>query len=128
MSQKQWISSGSVFETVAAYSRAVVENGWVHVSGTTGFNYADMTISNDVVTQTHQCFATISTALKQAGCGLNDVVRVRYFLTDASDFNLLAPLFGHYFKVARPAATAVVVGLIDPRMKIEIEVTARVFT
>jgi reactive intermediate/imine deaminase len=126
MPSKQLISSGSSFEAVAGYSRAVVENGLVHVSGTTGFDYAAMTIQSDVIAQTHQCFANISAALKQAGASLDDVVRVHYLLTDARDFEALAPIFGQYFKTARPAATAMVVGLVDARMKIEIEVTARV--
>jgi enamine deaminase RidA (YjgF/YER057c/UK114 family) len=126
MSEKRFISSGSSFESLAGYSRAVVEHGLVHVSGTTGFDYAAMTISDDVVDQTHQCFANISAALKRAGASLDDVVRVHYLLTDPRDFNTLAPLFGEYFNKARPAATAMVVGLIDPRMQIEIEVTARI--
>ncbi|MGL4576455.1 MAG: RidA family protein [Burkholderiaceae bacterium] len=126
MSAKRFISSGSTFESLAGYSRAVVEHGLVHVSGTTGFDYAAMTISDDVVAQTHQCFANISAALKQAGASLDDVVRVHYLLTDARDFNTLAPIFGEYFKKARPAATAMIVGLVDPRMQIEIEVTARI--
>jgi enamine deaminase RidA (YjgF/YER057c/UK114 family) len=126
MSAKQLISSGSTFESLAGYSRAVLEHGLVHVSGTTGFDYAAMTISDDVVAQTHQCFSNISAALKQAGASLDDVVRVHYLLTDPRDFNTLAPIFGEYFKKARPAATAMIVGLVDPRMQIEIEVTARI--
>ncbi len=125
MTDKRFISSGSDFEKLAGYSRAVVENGLVHVSGTTGFDYSKMTISNDLITQTHQTFTNISAALKQAGCTLDDVLRVHYLLTDASYFNQVAPIFGEYFKQARPAATAMVVGLVDTRMKIEIEVTAR---
>lgn len=126
MSNKRFISSGSDFEKLAGYSRAVIENGLVHVSGTTGFDYATMTIKDDLIAQTHQIFANISAALKQAGCTLDDVVRVHYLLTDPAHFNQVAPLFGEYFKHARPAATAMVVGLVDARMKIEIEVTARV--
>jgi enamine deaminase RidA (YjgF/YER057c/UK114 family) len=125
MTAKRFISSGSDFEKLAGYSRAVVENGLVHVSGTTGFDYATMSIKDDLIAQTHQTFANISAALKQAGCTLDDVVRVHYLLTDVSYFNQAAPIFGEYFKQARPAATALVVGLVDPRMKIEIEVTAR---
>jgi enamine deaminase RidA (YjgF/YER057c/UK114 family) len=98
----------------------------VHVSGTTGFDYATMAIPPDALAQTHQCFANLSAALAQAGCTLDDVVRVRYMLTDAALFEPLAPVFGQYFARARPAATAVVVGLVDPRMKVEIEVDARV--
>jgi enamine deaminase RidA (YjgF/YER057c/UK114 family) len=119
------ISSGSSFEALAGYSRAVVDGDWIHVSGTTGFDYRDMSIVDDAVQQTHQCFSNISAALAQAGASLDDVVRVRYLFTDARLFDHVAPVFGHYFARARPAATAMVVGLIDPRMKIEIEVTAR---
>ena len=125
MSGVRHISSGSSFEALAGYSRAVVDGDWIHVSGTTGFDYHDMSIVDDVVQQTHQCFSNISAALAQAGTSLDDVIRVRYLLTDASLFDQVAPVFGHYFVHARPAATAMVVGLIDPRMKIEIEVTAR---
>ena len=125
MSGVRHISSGSSFEALAGYSRAVVDGDWIHVSGTTGFDYSDMSIVDDVVQQTHQCFRNISAALAQAGTSLDDVIRVRYLLTDASLFDQVAPVFGHYFVHARPAATAMVVGLIDPRMKIEIEVTAR---
>lgn len=119
------ISSGSTFETLAGYSRAVVDDGYVHVSGTAGFDYAAMTIADDLVAQTHQCFANIAGALAETGLTLDDVVRARYLLVDAADFARVAPIFGHYFAQARPAATAMVVGLVDPRMKIEIEVTAR---
>ena len=125
MTSRRLISSGSTFEALAGYSRAVVDGDWVHVSGTTGFDYATMTISDDAVVQTHQCFANIRHALEQAGLSLDDVVRVRYLLTDIALFDTLAPLFGPYFAKARPAATAMIVGLVDPRMKIEIEVTAR---
>jgi enamine deaminase RidA (YjgF/YER057c/UK114 family) len=122
---RRLISSGSSFEVVAGYSRAVVEGHYVHVAGTTGFDYATMTIDADPVAQTHQCFRNIDAALAQAGCSLDDVVRVRYYLTDASLFERIAPVCGSYFKVARPAATAIVCGLVDARMRIEIEVTAR---
>lgn len=122
---KRLISSGSDFEKVAGYSRAVVDGDTVHVAGTTGFDYATMSIDPDPVAQAHQCFRNIAKALAEAGCTLDDVVRVRYYLTDAALFPRVAPLFGQYFAVARPAATAVVCGLIDPRMALEIEVTAR---
>ncbi|MGI9024956.1 MAG: RidA family protein [Burkholderiaceae bacterium] len=120
------ISSGSRFENLAGYSRALVDGEYVHVSGTTGFDYAAMTIVDDVVEQTHQCFRNIDAALAEAGVTLADVVRARYLLVDAADFERVAPIFGHYFAKARPAATAMIVGLVDPRMKIEIEVTARI--
>ena len=125
MSGVRHISSGSSFEALAGYSRAVVDGDWIHVSGTTGFDYRDMSIVDDAVQQTHQCFSNISAALAQADASLDDVIRVRYLLTDARLFDQVAPVFGQYFARARPAATAMVVGLIDPRMKIEIEVTAR---
>ncbi len=122
---KRHISSGSRFEALAGYSRAVVDDRYVHVSGTTGFDYATMTISEDALEQTHQCFRNITAALREAGCTLDDVVRVRYLLTEAALFEQLAPVFGQHFAKARPAATAQICGLIDPRMRIEIEVTAR---
>jgi enamine deaminase RidA (YjgF/YER057c/UK114 family) len=125
MAERRLISSGSAFEAQAGYSRAVDDGDYVHVAGTTGFDYAAMRIDDDPAAQCHQCFANIAAALAQAGCTLDDVVRVRYYLTDAELFPGLAPLFGQYFSRARPAATAVVCGLIDPRMNIEIEVTAR---
>ena len=124
MAERRLISSGSSFEAVAGYSRAVVDGSDVFVSGTTGFDYARMTIDDDPLAQAHQCFRNIAQALGEAGCTLDDVVRVHYLLTDASLFGTLAPVFGEYFARARPAATAMVVGLVDPRMKVEIEVTA----
>ena len=123
--KRRYISSGSDFETLAGYSRAVIDGDYVHVSGTTGFDYTDMTIKEDIVEQVHQVFRNIESALQQADCSLDDVIRVHYYLVDAAAFRQAAPLFGKYFSKARPAATAVVVGLVDPRMKIEIEVTAR---
>ena len=125
MPERRLISSGSTFEALAGYSRAVVDGDDVFVSGTTGFDYARMSIDEDPVAQTRQCFRNIERALAEAGCSLDDVVRVRYLLVDAALFEPLAPVLGEYFRRARPAATAMVVGLVDPRMKIEIEVTAR---
>jgi enamine deaminase RidA (YjgF/YER057c/UK114 family) len=122
---KRLISSGSTFEAVAGYSRAVVDGDTVHVAGTTGFDYATMRIDDDPEAQCRQCFRNIAAALEEAGCTLDDVVRVRYYLTDVRLFERLAPIFGEHFARARPAATAIVCGLVDPRMKIEIEVTAR---
>jgi enamine deaminase RidA (YjgF/YER057c/UK114 family) len=122
---RQRISSGSSFEAIGGYSRAVVEADTVYVAGTTGFDYATMRIAEDPLAQCHQCFRNISAALAEAGCTLDDVVRVRYYLTEARLFEALAPVFGQYFARARPAATALVCGLVDPRMKLEIEVTAR---
>jgi enamine deaminase RidA (YjgF/YER057c/UK114 family) len=125
MTERRLISSGSSFEAVAGYSRAVVEGDYVHVSGTTGFDYVKMTIDADPAVQARQCFRNIAAALEQAGCSLDDVIRVRYFLVDAALFEQLAPIFGEHLGKARPAATALVCGLVDARMKIEIEVTAR---
>lgn len=125
MTERKLISSGSSFEAVAGYSRAVVEGDYVHVSGTTGFDYATMTIDPDPAVQTRQCFRNIAAALEQAGGSLDDIVRVRYLLVDAALFEQLAPIFGEHLGKARPAATALVCGLVDARMKIEIEATAR---
>ena len=122
---RRLISSGSSFEQVAGYSRAVVDGDWVMVSGTTGYDYARMLIEPDVEQQTRQAFENIKAALAQADCTLDDVVRVHYYLTEQADFARLAPIFGEYLGKARPAATALVCGLVDPAMKIEIEVTAK---
>lgn len=122
--QRQHISSGSRFESEIGYSRAVVVGDWVFVSGTTGFDYNSMAISQDVAEQTAQCFKNIATALAQAGATLNEVVRVNYILPHAADFEACWPVLRQYLGQARPAATMVSAGLIDPRMKIEIEVTA----
>ena len=124
--ERKLISSGSSFEKIAGYSRAVADGQYVHVSGTTGFDYAAMTIADNLIEQTHQCFRNIEAALNQAGVTLDDVVRTHYLLVDAADFERVAPIFGQYFAKARPAATAMIVALVDPRMKIEIEVTARI--
>lgn len=118
------ISSGSTFEKSIGYSRAVVDGDWVFVSGTTGFDYSTMTIQDDVVAQCEQALRNIEAALKQAGSALKDVVRVHYLLTHAGDFEACWPALGRAFGEVRPAATALVCGLVDPRMKIEIEVTA----
>ncbi|WP_223786825.1 RidA family protein [Marinicella meishanensis] len=122
---KKQISSGSAFEAEYAYSRAVIDGQYVFVSGTTGYDYATMTISEDVVTQTEQCFENIKLALSAAGCGLHDVVRIHYLLPDKDDFARCAPVLRQYLSDSRPAATMMVVGLLDDKMKIEIEVTAR---
>jgi enamine deaminase RidA (YjgF/YER057c/UK114 family) len=119
------ISSGSAFERDYAYSRAVVDGEWIFVSGTTGFDYATMTIADDIEAQAEQCFRNIAAALAEAGASLADVVRVRYILPDAYRFERCAPLIRRFLGEARPAATMIQAGLLDPRMQIEIEVTAR---
>jgi len=121
---RKLISSGSSFEKEMGYSRAVVEGDWVFVSGTTGFNYADMTIADDVVNQTEQCLKNIAGVLKQAGSSMSKVVRVTYILPDASEFEQCWPVLKKYLGDVRPAATMFAAGLSDPRMKIEIQVTA----
>lgn len=119
------ISSGSPFELDMAYSRAVVDGDWVFVSGTTGFDYATMTISDNVVEQAEQCFRNIQLALEQAGSSLADIVRIHYILPVASEFSSCHPVMRKYLGDVRPAATMISAGLIDARMRIEIEVTAR---
>lgn len=118
------ISSGSSFEAQIGYSRAVVAGNWVFVSGTTGFDYRTMTISDDVVMQAEQCLKNIASALEQAGSSLQDVVRVTYVLPQTADFEPCWPVLRQYFGEVRPAAMMISAGLADPRMKIEIEVTA----
>ncbi|CAN5282965.1 hypothetical protein BH11PSE9_BH11PSE9_16130 [soil metagenome] len=122
---RQLISSGSVFEEKMAYSRAVVDGEWVFVSGTTGFDYATMTISDNIAEQAEQCFKNIEAALKQAGASLADVVRATYVVPQAADFEHCWPVLRKYFGEVRPAAMMISAGLADPRMQIEIEVTAR---
>jgi enamine deaminase RidA (YjgF/YER057c/UK114 family) len=122
---RRLISSGSTFETQIGYSRAVVDGDWVFVSGTTGFDYTSMTIAEGVVEQTEQCLRNIEFALEQAGASLRDVVRVTYVLPDAAEFPLCWPILRRYFGDIRPAAMMISAGLADPRMRIEIEVTAR---
>ena len=118
------ISSGSTFEKDIGYSRAVVEGDWIFVSGTTGFDYATMTLADGVVAQAEQCFRNIEAALAQAGATLASVVRVTYILPDADEFPECWPVLRKYMGEVRPAATMFSAKLLDPRMRIEIEVTA----
>ena len=122
---RRLISSGSTFEKEIGYSRAVVDGEWIFVSGTTGFDYQSMTISSDVVEQTEQCFKNIQAALREAGAELSDVVRVHYIVPRGDDFQKCWPVLRKYLGDVRPAATMISAGLADPRMAIEIEVTAR---
>ncbi len=124
MGERQRISQGSTFEEQASYSRAIVDGRWVFVAGTTGFDYATMTISDDFVTQVDQALANIADALERAGSSPDDVVRVTYLVPDPDDFEACWPSLRRFFGAAKPAATMMVVGLMEPRMKIEIEVTA----
>ncbi len=125
MSGRRLISSGSSFEALAGYSRAVVDGDWVFVSGTTGFDYAAGTISDDAAEQTRQTLRNIEAALEEAGLGLADVVRVRVFIAAREDFDAVARVLGERFRDVRPANTTVVAALVDARMKVEIEATAR---
>ena len=121
---RQLISSGSTFEQEIGYSRAVVDGDRIFVSGTTGFDYTTMTIADDVVAQAEQCLKNIEAALAQADARLCDVVRVTYVLPRAEDFPPCWPVLRRYFGEIRPAAMMISAGLADPRMRIEIEVTA----
>lgn len=122
---RRLISSGSTFEAEIGYSRAVVDGEWIFVSGTTGFDYTSMTIEEGLPEQTEQCLQNIQAALAQAGASLRDVVRVTYVLPNESEFPQCWPILRKYFGEIRPAAMMISAGLADPRMRIEIEVTAR---
>jgi enamine deaminase RidA (YjgF/YER057c/UK114 family) len=122
---RRLISSGSSFEAKIGYSRAVIDGDWAFVAGTTGFDYKAGTLPDDVVAQCENTFKNISAALEQAGFSLADVVRATYYLPDRADFEPCWPVMQKYFGNVRPAATMLVAGLLDPRMKIEIEVTAK---
>ena len=123
---RKLISSGSEFESKIGYSRAVRDGDYVFVSGTTGYDYKSMSISDNVVEQAEQCFRNIESALVEAGSSLNDIVRIRYIFPDKADFEPCWPVFQKFLSTARPAATMFVAGLLDEAMKLEIEVTARV--
>ncbi len=120
------ISSGSSFEERFGYCRTVIDGDMVYVSGTTGYDYSTMELPGDVEAQTRNALVNIAKTLDEAGCTLSDVVRVRYYLVNRGDIDAVAPLLGAAFAVARPAATMIIVGLIEQKMKIEIEVTARI--
>lgn len=122
--KRELISSGSTFETEIGYSRAVVQGDWVFVSGTTGFDYSSMTISDSLLEQTEQCLKNIEAVLSRAGASLRDIVRVRHVLPTGTDFPECWPVLRKYFGEVRPAAMMISAGLSDPRIKIEIEVTA----
>jgi enamine deaminase RidA (YjgF/YER057c/UK114 family) len=122
---RKLISSGSPFEEQIGYSRAVVDGDWVFVSGTTGFDYSTMTISSNILDQAEQCLKNIDAALREADSSIADVVRVTYVVPNRGDFEQCWPVLRKYFGSVRPAATMISAGLTEPRMKIEIEVTAR---
>jgi enamine deaminase RidA (YjgF/YER057c/UK114 family) len=124
MSARRLISSGSTLEDLIGFSRAVVDGAWVHVSGCSGYDYATMTMAEGVIAQAEQALANVGAALTEAGASFADVVRVRYLLPDAADFEACWPVLRRYFGEVRPAATMTACGLLDPAMLIEIEVTA----
>ena len=120
------ISTGSPFEAKIGYSRAVVDRDMVYVSGTTGYDYATMTMPDDAGQQTRNAIGTIAKALAEAGASLEDVVRVHYYLVDMSVYDAVVAAAGEAFGQIRPAATMIIAGLTTPEMKIEVEVTARI--
>ena len=122
---RKLISSGSTFEEQIGYSRAVVVDEWIFVSGTTGYDYSTMSISDNILDQTEQCLKNIENALQKAEASLNDIVRVTYVVPNSADFEQCWPVLRKYFGEIRPAAMMISAGLADPHMKIEIEVTAR---
>lgn len=121
---KKKISSESTFETEIGYSRAIVQDNWVFVSGTTGYDYKTMTISDDIIIQTEQCILNIIETLEKADSNLNDIVRIQYILPNSKEFEKCWPTLKKYFGEIRPAATMISAGLANSKMKIEIEVTA----
>lgn len=121
---RKLISTGSPFENIAGYSRAVVQGEWCFVAGTTGYDYASMTMPDSVEEQARNALATIARALEEAGFSLADVVRAHYYVTDRAFVARVYPILGEAFGEIRPAATMLVCGLAEPEMKIEIEVTA----
>lgn len=122
---RKLIRSGSSFEEAIGYSRAVVDGEWIFVSGTTGFDYTTMSIADDLVEQTEQCLKNIESALREADATMANVVHVLYIVPEAARFEQCWPVLRKYFGTVRPAATMISAGLADPRMKIEIQVTAR---
>lgn len=122
---RRLISSGSRFESEIGYSRAVVDGDWVFVSGTTGYDYASMQLAEGIEAQAEQCLRNIEAALAQAGAGMQDIVRVTYIVPEASEFPRLWPILRRWFGDIRPASTMLSAGLIDPAIRVEIEMTAR---
>ena len=123
---RRLISTGSPLEKTVGYSRAVVDGDFAFVAGTTGYDYATMTMPADVTSQSRNCFRTIEAALKEGGFAMADIVRATYYVTDAKDVDAHFAVCGEVLGDIRPAATLlIVVGLARPVMKVEIEVTAK---
>jgi len=126
MMSRRLISTGSPFEKTAGYSRAVIDGDFAYVAGTTGYDYAAMTMPPDVTSQARNCFKTIGEALKDGGFAMADIVRATYYVTDAGNADAVLAACGETLGDIRPAATILVVaGLLKPEMKVEIEVTAK---
>jgi enamine deaminase RidA (YjgF/YER057c/UK114 family) len=123
---RRLISTGSPFEKTAGFSRAVIDGEFAFVAGTTGYDYATMTMPPDVTGQTRNCFKTIEAALKDGGFTLADIVRATYYVTNAAEADAVLAVCGERLGNIRPAATLLVVaGLLKPEMRVEIEVTAK---
>lgn len=123
---RQLVSTGSPFEKTAGYSRAVIDGDFAFVAGTTGYDYATMTMPADVTSQSRNCFKTIEAALQEGGFAMADIVRATYYITDLKDADAHFAVCGEVLGDIRPAATLLVVaGLYKAEMKIEIEVTAK---
>lgn len=125
---RKLISSGSEFEKAIGYSRAVVEGDYVFVSGTTGYNYQNMSISDNVIEQADQCFINIQNALEEAGASTKNIVRVSYIFPNRDDFESCWPVFQKWLGTIRPAATMFEARLAKDEMKVEIQVTAKTIT
>lgn len=121
---RRLISSGSPFEAEIGYSRAVVDQGVIFVSGTTGFDYRTMTIADDAAEQCEQAMRNVAEALAEAGAGIRDLVRVTYIVPERAAFAACVPVLRRWLGEVRPAATMLIAGLLDPRVMIEIEATA----
>jgi len=124
MTERRFLSSGSSFEKAVGYSRAVVDGDWLFVAGTTGFDYEKGTISEDPAEQAEQIFRTLRRVVNEAGFIFSDIVRLNIICTDPASWEAVVPVLGKHLPEARPAATAILAQLIDPRMKVEIEITA----
>ncbi len=123
---RRLISTGSPLEKTVGYSRAVIDGDFAFVAGTTGYDYATMTMPPDVTSQSRNCFRTIEATLKEGGFAMADIVRATYYVTDAKDVDAHFAVCGKVLGDIRPAATLlIVVGLARPEMKVEIEVTAK---
>ena len=121
---RKFVSTSSPYEKIASFSRAVVQGDWVFASGCSGYDQDTDSISEDPAEQTHQAFKLINWLLDEAGFSLSDVVRIVVYLSDREDFKAVAPVIGEHFEGINPANTTVEARLVDPRMKVEIEVTA----